>query len=91
MKAKKQLGQHFLSDPEVIENMVSVISPRRDEPMLEIGPGRGGLTDALPGEHVVLHAVEVDRGLVDLSGRMHAPVSVPCASLLAGSSGSAGQ
>ncbi len=45
--------------------MVSVISPRRDEPMLEIGPGLGGLTDALLAKGVVLHAVEVDRGLVD--------------------------
>ncbi len=64
MKAKKRLGQHFLRDPEVIANMISVISPRRNEAMIEIGSGRGALTDALLREGVVLHAVEVDANLV---------------------------
>ena len=57
MKANKRLGQHFLRDPEVIEKMISVISPRRNEPVIEIGPGQGALTDALLQEGVVF-AVE---------------------------------
>ena len=64
VKANKRLGQHFLRDPEVIEKMISVISPRRNEPVIEIGPGQGALTDALLQEGVVLHAVEVDVNLV---------------------------
>ncbi len=56
MKANKRLGQHFLRDPEVIEKMISVISPRRNEPVIEIGPGQGALTDALLQEGVVLAA-----------------------------------
>ena len=54
VKANKRLGQHFLRDPEVIEKMISVISPRRNEPVIEIGPGQGALTDALLQEGVVL-------------------------------------
>ena len=56
MKANKRLGQHFLRDPEVIERMISVFRPPRNEPVIEIGPGQGALTDALLQEGVVFHA-----------------------------------
>ena len=56
VKANKRMGQHFLRDPEVIEKMISVISPRRNEPVIEIGPGQGALTDALLQDVVVLPA-----------------------------------
>ena len=56
VKANKRLGQHFLRDPEVIEKMISVIRPRRNEPVIEIGPGQGALTDALLQEGVVFAA-----------------------------------
>lgn len=60
---RRQLGQHFLAD----ENILGVISrlaelDRRDV-VLEIGPGRGVLTAFLAARVAHVHAVEVDRRL----------------------------
>ena len=48
-RARKRFGQHFLADESVISQMVSAIHPRRGEQLVEIGPGRGALTEALLG------------------------------------------
>ena len=63
VRAKKELGQHFLVD----ENILGVIGRLADlqprDVVLEIGPGLGVLTAYL-AEHVArVHAVEVDRSL----------------------------
>lgn len=58
-----RLGQHFLVDARMLRRIAEATGdPRRD--CLEIGPGLGGLTEALCalGHRVV--AVEVDRGFV---------------------------
>ena len=59
----RPLGQHFLHDPQVIEQILKVADPRTGERILEIGPGRGALTYPLlmSGAHVL--AVEVDENL----------------------------
>lgn len=44
---KKHLGQHFLSDPQVLAHIVRAIQPNTTHPILEIGPGLGALTTAL--------------------------------------------
>ena len=36
---KKRFGQHFLSDPAIIDGIVRAIAPQAGEPMVEIGPG----------------------------------------------------
>ena len=43
IKAKKSLGQNFLTDRDVLEKIVNVISVK-DRIILEIGPGTGNLT-----------------------------------------------
>lgn len=63
MRARKELGQHFLVD----ENLLGVIGRLADlgseDVVLEVGPGLGVLTRYL-GAHVrVVHAIELDRGL----------------------------
>jgi 16S rRNA (adenine1518-N6/adenine1519-N6)-dimethyltransferase len=64
-RAKKRLGQHFLTDRHYIERIVSAIAPQRDDIMVEIGPGPGALTTPLAERLNHLHAVEVDRDMVD--------------------------
>jgi 16S rRNA (adenine1518-N6/adenine1519-N6)-dimethyltransferase len=62
-RARKQLGQHFLHDPNVIARIVTAIAPRRDDLMLEIGGGRGALTRPLLSILDHLHVIELDRHL----------------------------
>jgi 16S rRNA (adenine1518-N6/adenine1519-N6)-dimethyltransferase len=62
-RAKKQFGQHFLSDRHYIDRIVTAIAPKRDDVMVEIGPGPGALTAPLIERLNHLHAVEIDRDL----------------------------
>lgn len=60
---RKSLGQHFLHQRSVIDAIVTGFAPRADDVVLEIGPGRGALTEALAPRVAALHVVEVDRML----------------------------
>ena len=59
----RPLGQHFLHDPQVIEQILTVAKPARGERILEIGPGRGALTYPLLLSGARVTAVEVDEKL----------------------------
>lgn len=63
MRAKKELGQHFLVD----ENLLRVVGRLADlqpaDVVLEVGPGLGVLTVYLAERVRVVHAVELDRSL----------------------------
>jgi 16S rRNA (adenine1518-N6/adenine1519-N6)-dimethyltransferase len=61
--ARKRFGQHFLTDPGVIEAILAEIAPARDDRMVEIGPGMGALTAPLLERVAHLEAVEIDRDL----------------------------
>ena len=63
---RKRFGQNFLHDARVIQRIVSAIAPKENEPVLEIGPGQGALTQALLVYQPQLTAVELDRDLVTL-------------------------
>ena len=61
---RKRFGQHFLHDPAVIARIVAAIAPRAGEHLVEIGPGRGALTDQLlKSEGCTFDAIEIDRDL----------------------------
>jgi 16S rRNA (adenine1518-N6/adenine1519-N6)-dimethyltransferase len=60
---RKRFGQHFLVDREVIGRIVAAIDPRRDDHVVEIGPGLGALTAPLLERVDHLHAIELDRDL----------------------------
>jgi 16S rRNA (adenine1518-N6/adenine1519-N6)-dimethyltransferase len=64
-KAKKQFGQNFLVDVQIIENIISAIRPKPDDNMVEIGPGLGALTRPLLNKLNSLHVVEIDRDIVE--------------------------
>jgi len=63
-RARKRFGQHFLSDPGVIDAIIRAVHPTNDDVIVEIGPGHGAITDALARNAGHLHAVELDRDLV---------------------------
>jgi 16S rRNA (adenine1518-N6/adenine1519-N6)-dimethyltransferase len=55
---KKRFGQHFLKDPNTARIVASGVT--KDDVVLEIGPGRGFLTDFLAERAGLVHAVELD-------------------------------
>lgn len=61
--ARKRFGQNFLHDPGVIAQIVEAIDPQPDESLVEIGPGRGALTEPLLELCEGLDAIEIDRDL----------------------------
>ena len=60
----KALGQHFLSDPNILAKIVKASGVREGEAVLEIGPGPGGLTRALMEAGAILTAIETDPRMV---------------------------
>jgi 16S rRNA (adenine1518-N6/adenine1519-N6)-dimethyltransferase len=68
-RARKRFGQHFLTDPGVIEAILRAVSAADEDVVVEIGPGQGAITDALAGTGCELHTVELDR---DLAARLRA-------------------
>ncbi|MGH7521902.1 MAG: 16S rRNA (adenine(1518)-N(6)/adenine(1519)-N(6))-dimethyltransferase RsmA [Gemmatimonadales bacterium] len=59
----RRLGQHFLSDPTILARIADALDPRPGELVLEIGPGRGTLTQELLARGLKVVAIEKDRGL----------------------------
>lgn len=62
-RARKRFGQHFLTDPGVIDAIVRSIHPADQDVIVEIGPGQGAITDILARQAGHLHAIELDRDL----------------------------
>ena len=60
---KKQLGQHFLADENILGVIGRLAELAPDDVVLEIGPGLGVLTRYLAGRVSHVHAVELDRSL----------------------------
>ena len=63
--AKKELGQNFLINKKVCEDIVNLLSPLNNEKVLEIGPGLGALTDILIKKNYDLTCVEYDAKFVN--------------------------
>lgn len=62
----KRLGQHFLTDRRVLERIADSLELTPDDTVVEIGPGRGALTDLLAERAGRVVAVEIDRALAAL-------------------------
>ncbi len=64
-RAKKSLGQNFLVDPNLQRKIVAALEAGPNDEVLEIGPGKGALTDHLEGRVGRLVLVELDDALAD--------------------------
>jgi len=62
---KKSLGQHFLKENAIIDNIIRLAHFDESDIVLEIGPGRGALTIPLAGKVKTLVAVEKDEELAE--------------------------
>ena len=63
--ARKRFGQHWLRDDSVLQRIVEAADLQANDRVLEVGPGRGALTERLLSAQVAaVHAIELDRDLV---------------------------
>jgi len=63
---RKRFGQNFLVDNQIINKIISTISPKNNEIIVEIGPGKGALTLPILEHLNHLNVIEIDRDLVSL-------------------------
>jgi 16S rRNA (adenine1518-N6/adenine1519-N6)-dimethyltransferase len=63
LRPLRSLGQHFLVDRGIVRRIVEAARVGPDDTVLEIGPGRGILTEELLETGARVVAVEMDRGL----------------------------
>ena len=66
LRARKSLGQNFLVDPHVLGKIIRAADIGPGDTVLEIGPGIGGLTQALSETGAQVLAVELDGRLVEV-------------------------
>ena len=69
---RKSLGQHFLTDRRILGRIADALHLTGGETVLEIGPGRGALTDILAERAGRLIAIEYDRALAELLRQRYA-------------------
>ena len=63
-QARKRFGQNFLIDDQIVNRIVATISPRKNDNIVEIGPGKGALTFPLLEHLDKLSVIEIDRDLI---------------------------
>ncbi len=66
LKFNKALGQNFLTDETVLDEIVAAGEIDKNTNVLEIGPGAGALTTRLARAAKKVVAVEIDTGLIPL-------------------------
>ena len=71
-RPRRSLGQNFLVDRGIQRRIVEALEAGSGDTVLEIGPGRGALTDHLVGRVGRLVLVELDRVLAGALERQHA-------------------
>lgn len=65
--ARKRFGQNFLHDDYIIESIVAAIQPKKEQALVEIGPGLAALTIPVSKHIAHLTVIEIDR---DLASRL---------------------
>jgi 16S rRNA (adenine1518-N6/adenine1519-N6)-dimethyltransferase len=65
VKPLKRFGQNYLHDKNIIKKIINEIAPQPEDTVLEIGPGRGALTELIYGKVKNFIAVEIDTRVID--------------------------
>jgi 16S rRNA (adenine1518-N6/adenine1519-N6)-dimethyltransferase len=65
VKPLKRFGQNYIHDKNIIKKIVREINPQPDDTIVEIGPGRGALTELIYGKTKNIIAVEIDTRVIE--------------------------
>ena len=66
MKAKKKFGQNFLVDRYFISKIINEINPKEGNIILEIGPGKGAITEPILKKINHISVVEIDPDMIKI-------------------------
>jgi len=66
LKAKKKFGQNFLIDHHFISKIVNEINPKVSTNILEIGPGKGAITEPILKKTNHISVVEIDPDMIEI-------------------------
>ncbi len=64
IRPKKSLGQNFLNDMRVVQDILSAAELSEDDAVIEVGPGLGVMTEKLAEQAGLVAAVEIDGALI---------------------------
>ncbi len=64
--AKKSFGQNFLVDQNYVGKIISALNPQKEETIIEIGAGRGALTEKLVESGANVIAIELERNMISV-------------------------
>ena len=81
VKAKKSLGQHFLTDLSVAKRIADTMADYTAMPLLEVGPGMGVLTRFLIDADHDIKVVELDSESVEYLGACFPELNCKCLNL----------
>lgn len=70
-RPRKRLGQHFLTDPRILSRIADAVEATAHDTVVEIGPGRGALTERLMQRAQRVVAIEIDRTLASMLRERH--------------------
>ena len=78
IKAKKSLGQNFLIDKNIIKSIVNIGDIKKNNVILEVGPGTGNLTEyILKKNPKKIFVIEKDSNLVNLlNGKFNDKINI---------------
>jgi 16S rRNA (adenine1518-N6/adenine1519-N6)-dimethyltransferase len=65
LRANQRLGQHFLADRSILGRIADALDPEPGETVIEVGAGRGSLTEVLLARGLQVVAIEKDRALAE--------------------------
>ena len=66
MRAKKKFGQNFLVDRYFISKIIKEINPKEGNNILEIGPGKGAITESVLRKINHMSVVEIDPDMIKI-------------------------
>lgn len=64
--ANKSLGQNFLINNDIVKATINALDLKKDDEVLEIGPGLGALSEQILSNDCYLTAIEIDKNMVDI-------------------------
>ncbi len=66
IRASKKLGQNFLINENVVKKIIYMANIKKNDLVLEIGPGIGSLTEGLLNAGAIVKAIELDKKMVEV-------------------------